>query len=216
MIAVFDVNGTLTDPSGIGDPWGRRDIGVRVLHGAMLSSMAASLIGEFVPFVEHLRDALASECHTEQLDPASIDDALTRAGTLDPWPEAASALACLAEAGWTIAALTNSGAAGGRRTLEHAHLLDRFDHVLGVDAVGVFKPHPATYAHAIEVLDARPADVTFIAAHAWDISGASHAGMRTGWVSRVEGVLGRTAVVPDHRADDLLALAQQLTGDGRA
>lgn len=211
MIAAFDVNGTLTDPAGIGDPWARPDIGIRVLRGAMLSSMAATIIGRFEPFAEHLRDALAVECHAERLDPNRIDDALQRAATLDPWPEAADALSCLAGAGWTIAALTNSGAAGGRRTLENAGLLDAFDHVLGVDAVNAFKPHPSTYVYAARTLGAPPAAVTFIAAHAWDVSGAAHAGMQTAWIRRGEGVIGRTAATPDNQADDLLELAQQLT-----
>lgn len=211
MIALFDVNGTLTDPAGIGAPWGRPELGIRVLRGAMLSSMAATISGRFTPFFDHLRDALAVELLAEQLDPEHAAAALERAGALDPWPDAAPALDCLRDAGWTVAAITNSGAEPGRRTLERAGLADRFDAILGVDAVGAFKPHPSTYAYAARELGTPPAKVTMIAAHAWDVTGAAEAGMRTAWVSRGEGILAETAAVPGVRGTDLLDVAQQLT-----
>ena len=210
MVALFDVNGTLTDPAGIGEPWDRPDLGLRILRSAVLSAMAATITGSFTPFPEHLRDALALELHAEDLDLSRIDDALTRAAALDPWPEAAAALDHLRDAGWKIAALTNSGAAGGKQTLEHAGLGDRFDHVIGVDAVNAFKPHPSTYAHAARTLDTAPGAITLVAAHAFDITGAHHAGMRTAWIARGEGVLGRAGAQPDHQATDLLDAARQL------
>lgn len=210
MVALFDINGTLTDPAGIGEPWDRPDLGLRILRNAVLSAMAGTIAGSYTPLPEHLRDALALEVHAEGLDPSRIDDALARAAALDPWPDAAAALECLRDAGWTIAALTNSGAAGGRQTLERAGLVDRFDHVLGVDAVAAFKPHPSTYAHAARTLDTAPGDITLVAAHAWDVTGAHHAGLRTAWIARGEGVLGRAGAQPDHRATDLLDAARQL------
>jgi hypothetical protein len=33
MVVAFDLNGTLTDPSAIGEPWGRPDLGLAVLEG---------------------------------------------------------------------------------------------------------------------------------------------------------------------------------------
>ncbi len=210
MVVLFDVNGTLTDPAGIGDPWDDPDIGLRALRGAVLSSMAGTITAQFVPFVEHLRDALALEAHAAGLDPGKIDAALARAAALDPYPDAAPALDLLRDHGFTVAALTNSGAEGGTRTLESGGLRDRFDHVFGVDAVERFKPHPATYGHVVAALGVAPSAITMVAAHAWDLTGAQHAGLRTAWVSRGEGVLARTGAVPDVQGPDLLAVARTL------
>jgi 2-haloacid dehalogenase len=104
-----------------------------------------------------------------------------------------------------------SVAVGGRRTLEAAGLADRFDRFLGVDAVRTFKPHPSTYAHAIEELGVAAHDIVLVAAHGWDVAGAKHAGLQTAWISRGEDVLSAMVPEPDVRADDLLAAARQLT-----
>lgn len=211
MVALFDVNGTLTDPAGLGEPWGRPELGLRVLRSAILSSMAATLCGRGDgPFVDHLRDGFVLEVAAAGLDAARIDDGLQRATALDAYPDAGPAVDALRAAGFTVAALTNSGAAGGRATLEAAGLAARFDHVLGVDAVGVFKPHPDAYGHAVSTLEVPAEDIVLVAAHAWDVDGARAASLRTAWVARGEGVLGPARSVPDHQGTDLLDVAGQL------
>src|ERR1700758_3264173 len=40
-IVLLDVNGTLTDPGPIGAPWGRPDLGERVLQTAMVDALQA-------------------------------------------------------------------------------------------------------------------------------------------------------------------------------
>lgn len=213
MVVLFDVNGTLTDPAGIGDPWDAPELGLRVLRGAVLSSMAATITERFVPFAEHLRDALALEVAAAGLDPQRLDAALRRAAALDAYADAAPAIDLLRDHGCTIAALTNSGAEAGANTLRAAGLRDRFDHVFGVDAVRRFKPHPATYGHVVRELDVPPGDITMVAAHAWDVTGARSAGLRAAWVSRGEGVLAATAAPPHVRGPDLLAVARLLVGE---
>lgn len=211
MIVLFDLNGTLTDPAGLGAPWARPELGLSILRGAIQTAMVDALVGTYRPFPEHVRAAIDIEVRRADLDPALADAAAERATRLDPFPEAEAALDLLREEGHTLATLTNSGAEGGRRTLEAAGLADRFDHFLGVDAVLTFKPHPAAYAHAVESLDLPPEDIVFVAAHGWDVSGAKHAGMRTAWISRGESALNGMIAEPDVRADDLLEAAQLLS-----
>jgi 2-haloacid dehalogenase len=211
IVILFDVNGTLTDPAGLGEPWGRPDLGLPILRAAQQTGMVDALLGTYRPFPEHVRAAIELEVRKAGLDAALVDRASERATHLDPFPDAAAALDLLRDDGHTLATLTNSGAEGGRRTLEAAGLADRFDRFLGVDAVRTFKPHPATYAHAIEELGVAPHDIVLVAAHGWDVTGAKHAGLRTAWISRGEGTLSAMAPRPDVRADDLLGAARQLT-----
>jgi 2-haloacid dehalogenase len=212
VIALFDLNGTLTDPAGIGDPWGQPELGPRVLLGAIQMAMAEALIGRYSPLSEHIRATLEVMVARRGLDPAGIEHAMERAAALDPFPDAAEALDHLTVAGYTLAVLTNSGAEGGRRTLEAAGLADRFARILGVDAVQTLKPHPSTYEHALAELGAEPGQVTMIAAHAWDVTGAKHVGLRTAWIARNEEPFPATGLPPDVRAASLLDAARKLSG----
>ena len=54
---LFDLNGTLTDPSALGAPWGRPDLGVRILGDAVRGGMTDALTGGDRPFREHVRAA---------------------------------------------------------------------------------------------------------------------------------------------------------------
>lgn len=211
MIVLFDVNGTLTDPAGIGDPWDAPDLGIEVLQSAVQSAMVDALLGLYRPFADHVCGAIRLRAGQRGLDPGGIDAAVRRAARLDPFPDAARALDQLRDAGHRLVTLTNSGAQGGRDTLEAAGLADRFERFLGVDAVRTFKPHPRTYAYALAELGARSDEVVMVAAHAWDVTGAKHAGLRTVWIARGERLLTPSALEPDHRAGDLLGAARLLT-----
>ncbi|HZI91644.1 MAG TPA: haloacid dehalogenase type II [Thermoleophilaceae bacterium] len=211
MITLFDLNGTLTDPAGIGEPWGAPELGSKALRGAVETAMVDALTGEYRPFSEHIRSALELIVARRGLEPSGIERALERAAALDPFPDAAEALDRLKAAGYQLAVLTNSGADSGRKTLEAAGLVDRFAHILGVDAVKSFKPHPRTYAHALAELDAEPGQVTMVAAHAWDVTGAKHAGLRTAWIARNEGSFPATGLAPDVEASDLLDVARKIS-----
>jgi 2-haloacid dehalogenase len=114
-----------------------------------------------------------------------------------------------------LAVLTNSGAEGGRRTLEHLDLAGHFEAILGVDPVRSVKPHPSTYRHALEALGAEPEAVTLAAAHDWDITGAKRAGLRTAYVQHGQQSFSPAAEPPDVQASDLEDLAARLTRSAR-
>ena len=63
-------------------------------------------------------------------------------------------------------------------------LADRFDAVLSVDAVGVFKVDPKTYALVEARCGVKPGKVCFLSSNCWDAHGAAHFGFNTVWVNR--------------------------------
>jgi 2-haloacid dehalogenase len=207
QIVLFDLNGTLTDPSVIGRAWGEPGLGLRVLEGAVRGGMTDALTGSSRPFSDHVAAALAVETARQGLDQAHIDDALQAASALPAWPDAREALERLDGAGLRLAVLTNSGADAGRSTLEQAGLLDLFELVVGVDEVETFKPDERTYAHAVSELGVRAGEVLLVAAHGWDVTGAGAAGLRTAWTACGEVVLAPTVPEPDLQVADLAALA---------
>ncbi len=99
--------------------------------------------------------------------------------------------------------MTNSAADAASAALEAAGLLGELEAVLGADAVGAYKPDLRVYRHALETLDADPAETWMVAGHWWDVAGAKRAGLRTAWIARDEGELLSTTPAPDVRAEDL-------------
>jgi 2-haloacid dehalogenase len=152
--------------------------------------------------------------HQRGLDEGRIGDAVSIAAALPVFGDVAPALDTLLTSGHRLAVLTNSGAESGRRTLEAAGLQDQFERILGVDAVQKFKPHPDTYAHALRELGREPGQITFVSAHAWDLAGAHHAGMRTALVRRGDP-LPPVFPAPDVQGDDLSDVAERLPAPRR-
>jgi 2-haloacid dehalogenase len=54
-------------------------------------------------------------------------------------------------------------------------------------------------------------DIMMIAAHGWDMAGASNAGMRTAFIERPGKVLYPLAPAPELTVPNLLKLAEQLS-----
>ena len=189
---VFDLNGTLTDAAALALPWGDAApprFGPEVLDEATAMGMVDTLTGTFRRFPDLLRDA-----------------AMEQATTLPARPDAAEALDHLRGAGHAVAVLTNSAAVAGRHTLDAAGLLVRVDRIDGADAVRAYKPDPRVYA-----LTVAPEDAWFVAAHWWDVTGASRAGFRTSWIGVDDVALPETAAVPEIAAPDLLTAVHEIT-----
>ena len=180
--AVFDLNGTLLDPEAIGPD---------ALDEAILAGMTLNHVGEYRPFPELLRAAVA-----RVRPPGEVEAAMAAAASMPAFPEAARALDLLAQGGLSLAVLTNSPTETAERGLRAAGLRDRFAHVVGTDQVGVFKPDARVYRHGLAAIGAEPAEATMVAAHWWDLRGARAVGMRVAWVGRRERDPHRAAARP--------------------
>ncbi len=75
--------------------------------------------------------------------------------TLDAYPEAQAVLRQLRAAGFATAILSNGSPAMLAAAVEHAGLAPLFDHVLSIEEVGVYKPHPKVYQLACDRLGRR-------------------------------------------------------------
>lgn len=208
---IFDLNGTLTDPAAIGSPWQSPDFGSAVLHSAVESAMVDTLTDTYRSFSDHVAAAITVQAKRHGFDTDRIDEATKVAAQLPAFPDASPALDKLTADGRRLAVLTNSGAKSGEKTLEAAGLASYFDLIIGVDTVQMVKPHPRTYAHALEVLDVPAGEALLVAAHGWDVTGAKRAGLATCWVARGERHLMATVPQPDVRATDLLDAARQIS-----
>jgi 2-haloacid dehalogenase len=205
---LFDLNGTLLDPGGVGEPLGMTaEQSIQALDTAILLSMAETLSGGYRPFTELLRAALGQRATGRT---GALDEAVERAGRMPAYADAPAALTRIRAAGLRGGVLTNSGTAAAREAVEAAGLADGIDLVVGSDEVEAFKPDPRLYAHGLRATGAEPREACLVAAHGWDVMGAGRAGMRTAWVARKEQRLAETVPEPDVRAESLEQAAERL------
>lgn len=205
---LFDLNGTLLDPGGLGEPLGlSREGSLAALDEALLGSMAETLSGSYRPLAEFLRAALVRRAGTE----SRIDEAMERAQSMPPYADCAAALERLRGAGISTGVLTNSPRETAERGLAAAGLIGLCDIVAGSDEVKAFKPDPRVYRLGVERTGAAPEEVCMVASHWWDLMGASRAGLRTGWVKRDGRELMQAGPAPDFQAGTLDELAAQLS-----
>jgi 2-haloacid dehalogenase len=122
----------------------------------------------------------------------------------------AESLAQLKEAGFRLATLTNSAPKVLEAQLHNSGLATYFDRMLSVDAVGKFKPDPATYHMAASELSVTTNQLRLVAAHNWDTTGAIQAGCRAAFVARPGMVLGPLDEKPDIIGQDLADVVTQI------
>ncbi len=100
---------------------------------------------------------------------------------LGGWPDSAPGLWRLRQR-YLVCALSNGDSDMLAAMGKFAGL--NWDLVISVELVGVYKPEPAAYQKAIELVAADPEQVLMVAAHSGDLSAAKACGMRTAYIHR--------------------------------
>lgn len=211
--AVFDIIGTcfsLEKPRQALTRLGAPEHALELWFAQSLrDSFAFSHAGGYAPLKEVLGAELARAAAQLGLL-ASDDDLRGVLGTfaeLDPRPDLADALQVLADRGWQLLALTMGAAESTRGLLERTGLADRFDALLSCDSIAITKPNRAAYQLALE---RSGLETWMVAGHAWDIAGASRAGLKTAFVTSVEGSYLEVYPKPDVVAASLLEAARAM------
>jgi 2-haloacid dehalogenase len=73
----------------------------------------------------------------------------------------------------------------------------RFDAVLSVDELKVFKPAPEVYALAVKRLKVGAGRIGFVSSNCWDALGAKAFGFNAFWINRTGAPIDRLGVQPD-------------------
>jgi 2-haloacid dehalogenase len=131
---------------------------------------------------------------------------------LEPFPEAAGVLRELRTAGFQTAILSNGTPAMLAAAIDNAGLAGLFDHVLSVEEVGVYKPHPKVYQLACDRLGLAANAIVFLSSNAWDAHAASAFGMRVAWCNRYGQKRERLPGSPDREIRSLAELPRLIAG----
>jgi 2-haloacid dehalogenase len=210
---MFDMNGTLLDPAGIGEPLGlSAEESLGLLDETIMHSMAETLSRGDRPFGALLESTLRRRAELVGAGDDAVAAAMERAARMPAYSDAAAAIDRLAGAGLHVGVLTNTPTPRAEAALKAAGLRDALELVVGSDDTGAFKPHPQVYARGVERAGAPASEVCMIATHGWDLLGAHRAGMRTAWVRRKELVRYPANPPPDAEGDGLLEVADALAG----
>ena len=126
-----------------------------------------------------------------------------------PYPEVPEALSALAPR--RLAVLSNGNPDMLEGGLAAAGLRDHFEHVLSVDELGVYKPHPSVYELALKAFSLPAERILFVSSNAWDAAGARSFGLPVAWVNRTGAPLERLGAPPSLVVPDLAALVEAIT-----
>jgi 2-haloacid dehalogenase len=165
-------------------------------------AFALGCCGHYRPFAALADSALAAVA--PELSEAARGDVKGAFRRLPAHDDARPAFEALRDAGVRVGALSNGAAEVTTELLESAGLAGLVERVFSVDEVGVWKPRPEPYRHAVDELGVAPEAAALVAVHAWDTHGARQAGLVTGWASRLEGRLSPVFDAPDVVGDDLV------------
>lgn len=218
-VIVFDMNETLLDLSALDPTFARMfgeaagaELRERWFSTVLMLFLTATITDEYRSFDKLTVDALAMLA-AQQGRPVSAEDRAALKGAMATIPAHADVrpgLMRLKHAGFRLAVLSNSTAVSAETLLTNAHIRDLFEAVLSADAVRRFKPAREAYEYAAQTLGAGMGDVLLVAAHAWDVAGATAAGCLAGFVARSGKVLSPGVTAPQFESRELVTLADAI------
>jgi 2-haloacid dehalogenase len=194
----FDVFGTVVDWRGTVS---REVAALSRRHGVAVDSdtFADSWRGLYQPAMAEVREGRAPWSRLDDLHRRSLDQLLPQFGLdflleetervdlnlvwhrLDPWPDAVAGLTRLKRR-FILATLSNGNVRLMVDMARHAGL--PWDAVLGAEVAKAYKPLPAAYLTAADLLCLPPARCLMVAAHYYDLVAARSHGFRTCYVRR--------------------------------
>lgn len=171
-----------------------------------------SLMGRHADFWQVTADALAYAFADAGIDDGGLQDELMQAYLeLDAYDEVSETLEVLRQRGLSLAILSNGAPAMLQAAVDNAGLAPLFDHILSVEACGVFKPDASTYQMANKAFDLASEEICFLSSNAWDVAGAATYGFQVVWINRFGQPRERLPGEPKaeiRRLDQLLPLLE--------
>ena len=215
-VLLFDVNETLLDLRVL-DPFFERAFGDQSVRrhwfGLVLrNAMAVTITGDYRDFLSVGAASLEMVARQHGVSLSDADRASVREtmGNLPPHADVRVNLERLHDAGFRMAAFTNSPLEAANRQLTNAGIAPLFDEIMSVESTGKFKPARDTYEYAAGALGVTTAEVRMVAAHDWDIAGAMRAGCKGAYLLRPGTALNPLYPAPDIAEADFHDLAERI------
>ena len=197
---VFDAYGTLYDVHSVvarcESCWPGKGLQLSRLWRAkqLEYTWQRSLMQRYAPFSTVTREALAYSCEALglALSVAQMEGLMGEYHRLATYPDVADSLKKL---GKKQAILSNGSPDMLLPLVENSGL--RFDAVISVDELRVFKPAPQVYELAVRKLGIRKDKIGFVSSNCWDALGAKSYGFTVYWINRLKAPADRLGFKPD-------------------
>jgi len=198
---VFDAYGTLFDVHSVQ----ARCEALWPGRGAQLSQLwrtkqleytwQRSLMRRYAPFSQVTEDALLFSCELMglRIDKKEKQTVLDEYRRLALYPDVVPAMKKLKSAKCAI--LTNGSPDMIEPLVAQSGL--KFDAVLSVDALRVFKPAPEVYQLAVDRLQTPKEEIGFVSSNCWDALGAKSFGFTVYWINRAGAPVDRLGFALD-------------------
>jgi 2-haloacid dehalogenase len=208
---VFDAYGTLFDVHSVARRcesfWpGKGELLSQAWRAKQLEyTWQRSLMRRYRPFSHVTREALAFSCQALDLslDENQLEALMGEYLMLTPYPEVKGFLKNLKTAKRAI--LSNGSPDMLEPLVENSGL--KFDAVLSVDELKIYKPAPEVYELAVRKLQTRKEDIGFVSSNCWDALGAKSFGFKVYWINRTGMPLDRLGFAPDKTIKSLTELS---------
>lgn len=208
---VFDAYGTLYDVHAVirrcEEFWPGKGTALSQLWRAkqLEYTWQRSLMRRYLPFSAVTREALAYACEALKLalDQTRANALMDEYLKLAAYPDVPAALQRLA--GRKLAILTNGSPDMIEPLVKHSGL--KFDAVLSVDELKIFKPAPEVYQLAVDRLGVPKESLGFVSSNCWDALGAKSFGFRVFWINRLKAPVDRLGFQPDAIVSSLHEIA---------
>lgn len=221
-LCVFDAYGTLFDVAAAArlaaqepgaESWAARwpDLSAGWRRKQLEYTWLRAVSCAHVDFWQVTQDALDWALEAEGLvNPDLRERLLDLYHQLAAFPEVPGMLDMLKQEGLRLAILSNGTPQMLAAAAASAKITDKFDAILSVEDVGIFKPNGTVYDMVGEHFGLPPSEVAFVSSNGWDACAAAAYGFHTIWVNRDGAPLDRLHGRPAHVITDLKALPQLL------
>ncbi len=216
-VLFFDVNESLLDlgslKKSIGKALGGREDLLPLWFTTMLQYSLVGTTGKQYNNFDVIGAATLKMVAANQgiaLTEEEAKEALAPIRSLPPHPEVKESLQKLKNAGYIMAALSNSSNEALAMQLKNAGLSHYFNEILSIEDIKKYKPDSEVYQWAARKLGVHPNECMMIAAHGWDIAGALWAGWRGAYIARPGKQHYPLAPLPEINEADLLKISEKL------
>jgi 2-haloacid dehalogenase len=125
---------------------------------------------------------------------------------LEAFPENQAVLHALKAQGIVTGILSNGDPQMLTALVQSAGLAGVLEHIISVDPIAKFKPHPDAYAQGEHATGFDAKDIVFVSANAWDALSATWYGYQTLWVNRYHLPFEELGTQPTRTGNDLRAV----------
>jgi 2-haloacid dehalogenase len=193
---VFDAYGTLYDVHSVAARceacWPGKGAQLSTLWRAkqLEYTWQRSLMQRYAPFSTVTREALAYACEALKLEPKETQALMGEYLKLALYPDVAGTLGKLKG---KKAILSNGSPDMLEPLVRNSGL--KFDAVISVDELKVYKPAPQVYQLAVDRMGTK--NIGFVSSNCWDAMGAKSYGFNVYWINRLGAPADRLGFKPD-------------------